>query len=265
MLINELIARNPSASAEELTEGLLRFLAYEAIPQAINQFKLPPTPSPFQLKQEEFRKRRTRKTRHAKEKHELELKQQEERHRKMIRIIKLQSQLNGGQEDNTTVVSTFLFKDFYSPETILRRELQIEEGMPLSTKTFIEAHASPYTISEKVALPVIIFDTFIQNLMQSNPIFNIVVVNIENRIRSHEIWQPFEFRFSHRRDIELPDWEKTIITINVGDISFDEKMDLWNEIDKEIRQSIQEIQSQSPKDGEYLTNLNKTLFTSIEL
>lgn len=70
------------------------------------------------------------------------------------------------------------------------------------------------------------------------------------------------------RDIELPQWEQTIVRFKIKSKDFDEKMELWSRIDKHIRKLIENIRSEAIKKGvdpSEIDEINKNLFIDIEL
>lgn len=118
---------------------------------------------------------------------------------------------------------------------------------------------------EETTIPIIVFDREVEDKVLSDPVYRYVIKAMETRIKSHRDWRTFEFHFSWERDVELPEWQKTIITVKLGDTGFDEKMDLWDMIDAEIRQAIEEAKNRSPNFKNQVEMINKTLFTSVEL
>lgn len=71
-----------------------------------------------------------------------------------------------------------------------------------------------------------------------------------------------------RRDVELPEWEQTIIRFKIENKTFEEKMKLWDEIDKKIRRVIKDLKEDALKKGvdpSEIDKINKNLFVDVEL
>jgi|GEM_PF-4797425 len=71
-----------------------------------------------------------------------------------------------------------------------------------------------------------------------------------------------------RCDVELPEWEQTIIKFKIENKTFDEKMKLWDEIDSRLRKVIKTVRDEAIRksiDPVEIDKINKNLFVDLEL
>ncbi|MBU4501676.1 MAG: hypothetical protein KKA79_03735 [Nanoarchaeota archaeon] len=78
----------------------------------------------------------------------------------------------------------------------------------------------------------------------------------------------YDVKLSIVRDIELPEWEKLVVSFDIPELGFDEKIIMWDIIDKQIRKVVHELpQARHPYTTRtrYYKDLNKNLFLKMRL
>jgi hypothetical protein len=66
--------------------------------------------------------------------------------------------------------------------------------------------------------------------------------------------------------MEIPEWKKYILIVNVAGLDFENKMKMWDEFDAFIRERIKERLLHAPEqEAKELRKLDKVLFTRFEL
>jgi len=276
-LISGVVKTNPDASPEEIRDGLLYFFSYEVVPEAIQNVELPRSPSPAQLKWDEFRTSRLRKGRR-----ERIIRARRDREKLITNLAYLKFEWNGRHEDSSVaprfhdatldLTASFRWRETGSNADVLlpgRRAFQEYLRTDRHLTRDLPFPLSPYSSlierPEKIPLPIVVLDKEIENKVLLDPIYRRIVGAMETMIRSHESWRSFEFHFLWKRDVELPEWQNMVINVRLGDIDFDTKMVLWDEIDAEVRRGLKDIKNQLPDLKDHIEIINRGLFTSVDL
>jgi hypothetical protein len=278
-LVTSALQNNPYRTREELEEGLVQFITQQTLSQSIKHVNLPQLMNPVQLKYEELRISRYRKSRRDRELNALHARQ-----RLIKNIEKLQGLLNGYEVSNNLIPNEIPFQHattemewrdaevisditikppFLQSDVLTQRPTTIVDTPKILELPPSNAIRPPKQITKLI--PIITLDQHIQEKIVSKPTFRNVIKDIEKCIRSKDEWRTYDFHFSIEKDIELPTWEKTILTIYFKKISFDYMMKLWDEIDLEIRKSIIQTKNQYETLTDQIDEINTTLFTSAEL
>jgi len=255
-LVSEISFLNPQLSSKEISDQINILIENEILPAAIIRTRLPSLPSPISVKQEELIARRYGKFAKTPLREKVRLLQD---------LEKLRVEFNGsgltykdifiGLMDNTQ--TPFLEERVVESDgRALPNEPDIMQER-LKTSPFLEKLEIP-----KKLLPLISFDSTINEKIARDPQFEKVVGEVESRVRSEYYSETprIHFTFSIRTDIDEPDREKTIIRINLPDSSFDKKMEFWDKIEADIRDVIKKLDISEPE----RKKINRNTFTHIE-
>jgi len=109
---------------------------------------------------------------------------------------------------------------------------------------------------------LVTFDSSIAKKITSDPKFEMIIADVESKIRTDYGRETLNvyFSFSIRKDIVDPHREKTIIRISLPDCSFDEKMKYWEKIDADVRNVIKALNVTEPE----RKAINRNLFIHVE-
>lgn len=70
---------------------------------------------------------------------------------------------------------------------------------------------------------------------------------------------------SLEQDIEVPEWREIVVAIQVRERDYNEKMNLWEEIEEKVRAKIEQIQSRyPPKEQKIIDKIYQNLSIEIE-
>jgi len=278
-LVNQIAFNVPEATAEQISDYLVQLMEKEILPQALRNATLPSRPSPL----EEFRLRQWLK-RVGKKRRPLE-----EKKLKSWHIIEqfelLKHAVNGHPLDISDLKrreldyfdGTSVFKGM-SPlhGTLLRRKPLRGDGIPVvepgDVKKRIEKLEkvrpySPFKEREEIESRFY-FDRFVHDRISANQLFSRTVSTIESAAKLFALSKSIQANYflSFRKDLEIPEWKKYILTMNVGGLDFEKKMKMWDEFDAFIRERIKERLLHAPEEeAEELKKLDKVLFTRFEL
>lgn len=100
--------------------------------------------------------------------------------------------------------------------------------------------------------------------------FGMIIEKVKSAIERLPVLQDEDYytEIFLKRDIELPEWEQTIIKFKIEDKTFDEKMKLWDEIDSRLRKVIKTARDEALRKGmdpAEIDKINRNLFVDIEL
>lgn len=258
-LISEISSSNPGLSPEEVSDQIKILIENEILPMALARIRLPRLPSPISVKREELRgprygKERTRPL------------------QKKVTFIqdleKLRCEFNGSDLTNEDLFLGLINSTQTPPSQKVRYTVE-PNGKALPDEPDIEKERLKDSPSleksegiTKKPPRLITFDLSITEKIVNEPLFEKVVGEVESKIRrnyNHETLKIY-FNFSIRTDMDDPDREKTIIYVSLPAHSFDEKMELWDKIEADIRDVIKKL---NVTETERKT-INRNLFTHIE-
>jgi len=259
-LISEISLSNPRLSPQEISEQIAILIEKEILPKALTSIKLPPLPSPLQVKREELRARRYGKL--------TKRRSLQERVDFIQDLEKLRYKFNGGDLTNEdlslgavdhtqTLIAQEARYDVPRPEKPLSVESEIIQKR-LKSSPYLDTHERIIT----KPISFINFDSAINERIVRDSIFEKSLGEIESRIRRNYDRETLKicFNFSIRTDIDDPEREKTIIRISLPAHNFDKKMELWDKIEADIRDVIRKLNLSEPKKK----TINRNLFTHIE-
>ena len=260
-LVFEISAMNPNLSPEQISEKIVMLVQDEIIPDALKRITLPNLPSPVSVKTEELMSRRRRLS--ARMRTSLQAKAS-----LIQELEKLRVQFDGSGLTNEDYFLD-LTNDTQSPigqkETYdimpEKKTLSVEPSIPQER---LESSPSLKGRGRAIKKPsqLIVFDSDISENISRDLLFERVIGAIESRIRRNYDRESLEifFRFSIRTDIDNLDRKKTVIHINLPSHNFDEKMELWDKIESDIRDVIMKLNvTQSEK-----AVINRNIFTHVE-
>lgn len=258
-LISEISLSNPRLSAKEISDQITVLIENEIVPRVLASIRLPPLPSPLQVKREELMGVRYAKLSRRRPLYEKASFIQE--------LEKLRLRFNGSGMANEDL----FLGSLNSTQTPFGQEMRFDvpprEKAPsveseimrkrLKSTTSLERHE----ILEKPSR-LINFDSNIKEKIVRDPSFEKIIGQVERGIRRNYNQEIFKirFNFSTRTDNDDPEREKTIIRISLPAHSFDEKMELWEKIEAVIREVIKKLNvTEQEKKA-----INRNLFTHIE-
>jgi hypothetical protein len=278
-VVNEITLYTPEATSDQIANYLIQLMEKEILPEALRRVSLPRRPSPLEELRIKHWLRRVRKRRRAIEEQRLEI------WRVVEQFESVRHAINGfpvdisdfrprelGFHDGTNVFrERRLFQGTLSRRGLLRGDgFPIIESMDVKKRIEELGKVLPYNPykEKEERKPRFYFDRIVQHKILADTLFSRNVSFIESAAKLFALSKTLQadFFLSFRRDSEIPEWKKYILTINVPGIDFDTKMKLWDEFDAFIRERIRERLLHAPKEeAKKLKKLNKTLFTRVEL
>lgn len=260
-LISEISLSNPELSPKEVSDQILILIQNEILPAAIASARFPNLPSPIRVRQEELFRRRARAR-------VLPKRTLGEKVRFIQDLEKLRSQFDG-----SCITSEDSFLGLMNnTQMFFGREVGYDiksDGKAVSVEPDIvqkRSKSSPSLEGRerklKKPVPLVDFGSSIKERIVCDPFFEEIVGKLESRIRRNydrETLQIF-FNFSMRTDMDDPHREKIILRISLPSHTFDQKMDLWDKIEADIRDTIEKLDI---TDSERRA-INRNLFTHIE-
>lgn len=94
--------------------------------------------------------------------------------------------------------------------------------------------------------------------------FRIVEMNV--RKLAYDLNLNWDFEASIETDVETPWWERIVLRIRPMDGGFEKSMDLWDQIDTEVRKAIEFAErSMEPSLSKKISELNKNFFIEMDL
>jgi len=281
-IVTEIKLNNPDASADEVSKAVLRFIQQDALPEALRKMRMPEPISPLQRWRERERLKRVKKKRRE----ALRIRMQESEEL-FLEFEYVKHQLVKTDIDASSFGPGLLYGGVANP--LARRTISVGT-IPTMDKLFLkkdgisfieheEARKRRDELSkmwlyspipkEKGEEPIVFqIDELVQSKIWSDPFFAENLGVIEKVARTFAAGSPFKMDFlvSFRTDIEIPKWQKMILSVRVVDLDFDRIMKLWDEFDGKIRKEIQQrIGVASGLEKEKLEEMNRTFFTSFKL
>lgn len=285
-LLEEIVAEvrlsSPEASPEEVSEAVVRFIEREVLPEALRKMRMPEPVSPARKWREEMMLRRMKK------KHREAVRaRREESEQLLLHFDYLKHKLSRIHIDSGSLVRDFFSRDIDDPlrertisvDTVpaMKRLFLKKDGIPsiepeeVRNKKEEFSRLMPYTPvpkEEEKEPQIFLIDEIVQNKITSDPIFAENFGLIEKVARTFSATSDFKMGFfaSFRADVEIPEWEKIIINVRVDGLDFDQKMELWDRFDAEVRKTIQErMKTATGLEKEKLEEMNRMFFTNFEL
>lgn len=263
-IFTEAINRNPHASTEEILEGFVNIMEIEILPSVIRDLSLPDFPSWAKMAIE---------SRGRKGKKKFRPKETLKEKRAIIQQVEYLKKLNWDGVNTRT--PTIYFSDHDDlmglPQLGKSFEIKPKRRKPKTEVPTIESAHKPYA---RVPFPSerknpFVLSNEIQERIISDSLLEGLFKNVEVSIRKLIETRNLEayLDVSFKSDLEIPTWEKYVITIDLPSrMSFEEKMRIWEIFDLTIRNKISDLAKKvDDKTREYLDNMNKNLFVHMEL
>lgn len=266
-------------SFEQIVESYIKALEYEIFPKLFERIHLPNLPSRAEVKRYELKRPRISK---------LSEKKYEDRHPlKKTALIQeiayLKNQLNGHHANKASDLikeyflggNEVLFEEqHHHPniyEEILEKKadfLNLFDLIKISKST-IDIEKEKDSIRSKFESKAKInFSDDIINKLLSDSIFlkfiNQIEISLHNYRNINGI--DFEGNIFMERDFEIANLNKTILSLDVVNLSIEEKLDLWDTLDNFLRFEINKSITYASKTEKIkLLKFSNSFFTNIEL
>lgn len=256
-LASAILLSDPELSSQEVSEQITNFIEREILPTVLSRLRLPRLPSPLILKQKELMQLRYRKGRIPDSRENVAFVQD---------LEKLRLKYNGSDVTNDSFFTRGSTSNTQIPfHQVIRRFKKKEESVPEPDIIQEELDVSSSSdIREKTRKPsrLITFDSNIAEKIMSDPNFEMIIADVESKIRTEYDRETLnvDFSFSIRKDIVDPQREKTVIRVSLPDCSFDEKMRYWDRIDADMRNVIKSLDVTEPE----RKAINRNLFIHVE-
>ncbi|MDH5461167.1 MAG: hypothetical protein OEZ29_01625 [Candidatus Bathyarchaeota archaeon] len=264
-IITQASYHNPEAFPNEILQGIVNLMENEILPAVFTALSLPEFPSAMKVFRESRDRRRKKRFRR---------KASLEETRVLIQQLEYIKRRLIGYRDSSSIEPMVDFSDFdnfmapYESNRSLIRERLEFNGEPMKVAP-VERPSKPYvsTLPPTRVKHQINLSQDIQDRIMSDSLFENVFKAVETEIRELAPSHPFEIlEVSLHSDCELPDWERTILTLTLPPMSFENKMRLWQRYDIRIRKRIAEVASQMDKSHrKRVEALNKNLFIHVDL
>lgn len=277
-LIYDTKKQNPDVSLETIRNGIINSIEKEIIPSALRQVNVPKFPTPAELASYKFReKRKKQKFKTHSFRKTLTLWQQ-------VEYVK--HQLNGEKKESSSLYelndldsSTIQPVDYYNPSNSVQSIIEEKDGFTVSEEHYGGKLKKPSPLESMIPYPVISrpqangrinfkISKEITKKITTNQLWRRLISGIELNLRrlASSYTSPMSFNINVRKDIELSNWEKTILSIDVPEMDFERKMILWEIIDKNIRKTIQNRTDNLKKsDKKKAEQINRNIFTKMVL
>jgi hypothetical protein len=263
-IVTEAINHNPYASPEQVLDGIVSIMEKEVLPLVIRDLSLPDFPSWAKMTIE-LKGRKAKKKFRPKE----TLKEK----RAIIQQVEYLKKLNW--DGINTSAPSIHFSDHDDlmgiPQLGMSFEIEPKRRRPRAKVPAIESAHRPYA-SIPFALErknPFVLSSEIQEKIISDSRFEGLFKNVEVSVRKLIETRNLEAYLNvfSKSDLEIPTWEKYVITINLPSrMSFEERMKIWEIFDLTIRSKIADLAKKADeKTREYLDNMNKKLFVHMEL
>jgi hypothetical protein len=285
-LLEEIVAivglSSPEASPEEVSAAVIMFLENDVLPEAFRKMRMPEPVSPARKWREEMMFRRMKK-----KYRKVARARREETEQLLLHFKNIKHKYSLLYMDGGSLVYDFFSRDI--ADSLRRRTISVNtvpamnrfllkrDGIPsieaeeVRNKKEELSRLIPYTPvlkGEKKWPQIFLIDEIIQNKITSDPIFAENFGLIEKAARTFSVTSGFKMIFfaSFRADTEIPEWEKIVLSVRLDGLDFNQKMELWDKLDAEIRKTIQErMKTTTGLEKERLEEMNRMLFTNFEL
>jgi len=272
-ILRDVAALYPEATADEISNALICFVQ-SAVADAVRHFKLPPPKTPVEIAMERFRLRRFRSFNRE------FFEEQKVSHEKLItELFDLQSLLDGHAESTPSIPEGLGWIPGTSSDSITH----FVDGYPSPTKSPAELrqfdlNTEPLVLSRQKTLPYSPWSSellkapdlryqedFVYRL--SDPVYERVASTLEVSLREFAEKVGFEWKFSmsEQSDLELPTWKRFVLQISISAKDFDERLRLWDELDKAVRKRISELAEEYPDERAKIFEFEKLLFLRLEM
>lgn len=276
--LDPLLAEYPSASGDALAEAIASYIE-TCFPEVLRSVALPrvEVPSLTQVALRTLRKtrakRRVRNAFQAISSRETFLRELYSLRNELDRSGKAgTSAIRMREYDGNLRTTPTALKRPSATDTPVKPRLVTEEDGITRRPSRLEPTASflPYTGPNLLATkqPKIAFslngemtraladDACLQDVLRT------VEVNLRTAAMQSE--KEMDFQCSLETDPEYPRWKRYVVTIDVED-EFDRKMELWRQLNAQVRHSLRELRELKPQYSDRVEDIGKNLFLHMEL
>lgn len=277
-IIHQAVDANPSSSKEEVSYAIVDYIE-AMLPSIVRMVKSPVIPSPVEMRLRQFRFRRMPKRAKIQAKEltgEQELFYRE--------IAWLRNKLDGGSwpnhmgfalqgdQDYSVAPTTITSRDFIFPSSLEMDGTPTSNLIPKLSKLPHRIRSlSPYVSSiieaKEPLLPRFILAQEVMDRVGSDSMFAQFFRIVESTVRkfAHVHDLTWEFEASTPTDVEIPSWKPIVLRIKPLNTEFEKWMDLWDQIDKEVRKAINVASiTTHPSESEKIKELNKNFFIEMD-
>ena len=103
--------------------------------------------------------------------------------------------------------------------------------------------------------------------MDSNAILKIFVSEIEAGLKtfSNLLKKTITYNLSYEKDYEIPDLEKLVLSIDIKNVKFESKLQLWDQLDQVIRERIYKKNNDSNElEKSIITQMNEDFIIKLK-
>lgn len=266
----------PNLTNEELIEHFIDTIE-EDLPDIVESVGLPMTPSPIERKLELLRQTRVKKKyRRFDTVESVEFVNQLRKAQYILAAESTSERASDTDYANIGInTSSLIANSIFGPGSAVTEEEVISEGRCFNSERTPEWTDVPDTDM----IFIDISPTFKEKITESPEIlrkkntqehFGRIIDGISNEIgRVPELrHEDYQVDIFVRHDIELPQWEQTIVQFKIRNKNFDEKMETWDSIDLYIRKVIADLKKNAIKEGvnpAEIDEINRNLFIDVEL
>ncbi len=278
LIVSDVASRYPNASPEEIADVLINSIQNEILPEAIRGMVLPPPPSKISIALEKKREARRRvKHRYA---------NLEKRMSYVQDMEYMKYHLAPGEVGLTSLSSGLAFGDFdiavmhetsLRSSSITRTFIEKKDGLPLPedegfsrfNEKLEKEKSSLYMKGEQVSSKITEFriDDKIQERILADSLFLEAISAVEVYLRDlAKSFPDANFSLLLKADREIAEWEKVIVKLAVPSLTINEKMKLWDDVDKKLRMILRDIVPlDDEKQQSEIETLSRKIFTRMEL
>ena len=276
-IIQQIVQANPEASKTQVSEALVDYIEAE-LPNIVRAMKILKTPSPARLREMKLKLRRTRKK--AKTAFKDLTRETEQFAREMAFLRQM---LDGGPSSNfmdgvlqdgqsSSLAPTMSSRDSLFPLLPIVDGTPAPDILPEPSKLPRRIRSfSPYIVGveepEEHLVIRFMLDRNVESKIGSDLMFEefLRVVEVAVRRFAQASSHTWDFRMSVTTDVEAPKWERVVLRIKPLDVDFEKSMELWDQIDAEVRKTVESAVRMHPTESERITELNRNFFIEMDL
>ncbi len=250
--INELLERNPTASAQKISDAIIEHLE-SSLPDALRQMPVEATPL-VQAKILEMMLRRMNSARKAMSKQKMSSQEQFARE-----LYSMKFRLNIDDFSGTSVPIADAWR--IASETLSPTELDgfstdstalnsVDQDRDSEKPSIGDQKLGTYS-SRLATNPISKVRRFLLNeeitqRLGADTAYQSIAKTVEQAARKFAESSTLEWDFELllESDIEIPSWKRLVLQISIPGADFEERIALWEQLDKSVRQKISELNSQ---------------------
>jgi len=279
-VVDELIEAFPGVPPDDLCKALVGYLE-ASLPEILRSLELPPIVSPVRRKLESLRIKRLR--RHERSRAE---RSHTEYDTFISELYLLRRQLDGLHDSCTS--SEYAISDgntnrarqerYFAgyqdgqtsrrfPEIEIEREALFRSPEVETPPGSFQPYVALYPVREELPAPNVTIDIQTQQRIVTDKLFADVTRTLEMKLVEFALrtGKISNYELVTQTDVEIPEWKRIVVKMISKGTMFDEKIELWDELDGIVRRSFDRLKQYSPSDSEALNSINRNLFLRMEL